>query len=133
MHDAVLHEQIAARRHQIGIGIELAGHVTSRMVRIEDDHDALTRLDQSAHAVDRFRRDAVAFDEGDALHHGMRFDACAVVRTDLEIDADHPALTERLEQARIVDQRAPMGDAGFDDHVGLGRKNGFLDADHVVG
>ena len=56
----------------------------------------------------------------------------AVVGADIDIDAEHLAVSHQLAQRGVVDQRAAMRDAGFDDQVRSHVPQDFLHGDHVL-
>src|SRR5262245_59660919 len=51
---------------------------------------------------------------------------------DFEVDANDPATSDRLLQARVEDQRSAMCHPSLDDDIRLDPIDGFLDADHVL-
>ena len=79
----------------------------------------------------------------------MRLDGSAVVGADIDVDAKHFAARDfRIEflarlnsfthiqhgqQGGAEDERAAVGDAGFDDEIGLDLPDQFLHGDHVNG
>ncbi len=63
----------------------------------------------------------------------MRLDGAAIVRADLDVDADHAAAAHGLEEAGVEDERSAVGDARLDDDVGLHPVDHLLDAQHVLG
>ena len=63
----------------------------------------------------------------------MRLDRRAIVRPDLDVDADRAAMAHRREQAGVEHQRTAMRHAGLDDHIGAQPPDDLLNADHVFG
>src|ERR1051326_3894711 len=61
----------------------------------------------------------------------MRFDRLAVVWSNFDVDADDASMVHRLAQARVVNETAAVGHAGFDDYVGTHCVDQFLEPDHI--
>ena len=103
------------------------------VVAVEQHEHRVAVLHLSAHLRHGLRGGGTALDEADAGEHLVRFDGGAVVRPDLDVDADHPALLHGFAEGGVEDQRAAMGDAGLDDDVRLHPVDDFLDTHHVFG
>jgi hypothetical protein len=132
-HDAVGGNEVGVRRNEGRIGLELCCDVRLGVTRVENDHDPIAWANACARPADHFRRDGVSLDEGNGGRKLVRFDGAAVVRTDLDIDADDPPRSaHRLEQRRVEDQRAPVRDAGLDDDVGPQVEDHLLQPDEIL-
>ena len=62
----------------------------------------------------------------------MTFDGLAIVRTDVEVDAQDFAVALQLQQRGVVDDRTTMGDTTLDDQIRLDLPNDLLHCHHVL-
>ena len=74
------------------------------MVGIEHDHDLLTRFDQASHLRHGIGIGGRAIHKGDKGTQDMLVDGLTVVRAQLNLNPDNPALAHGLKQGRIKDQ-----------------------------
>ena len=63
----------------------------------------------------------------------MRLDRGPIVLANFDVDADHAPPIECFAQTGIEHERAAVGHAGLDDHVGRHREDHFLNPQHVLG
>jgi len=118
------------------------------VVAIEANQDALKVFGYVVHLRDDLGRNAGALYHLDAGGHGVGFNSSAVVGTDINVNAQHLTFgvlgVERgagldrfahVEQGKhgcAQDQRTAVGDARFDDQVGLDLPDQFLHGNHVL-
>src|SRR5262249_16724004 len=96
------------------------------------DH-GLVGADQRFYLGHRGRSDRAALDQPDQREQLVGLDRRAVLRTNLDIDADHAAAIHQLAQAGIEYQRAAVCDSGLDDLVRPQRVDDLLNSEHVLG
>ena len=63
----------------------------------------------------------------------MSFDGLPVVRPNLHVDANDTTATQQPTQARVEDERPPMGDSGLDHDVRPDAADDLLDAQQIFG
>ena len=98
LHDPVGGHDVGTGRHQGLISLELGSHMPLAVIGVEDDQHGLAGLQLGTHLLQRAGRGGAPLDEGDEAPEFVGLDAFAVVRPDLDIDADDPSLAHRLKQ-----------------------------------
>ena len=98
--------------------MQLLGHVRRGVVGVERHHHPVIGLDVAAHLVHRRLLDRAALDQGEAAAQRVALQRESVVFADLDVDADHVALAQQVEDRRVEDDRAAMRHAALDDDVG---------------
>ena len=89
VHKPVLHDQVAARRHQQGIRLDLGGNVGD-VVRRSRITVVAVAVDQPGHMGDDRRVDRRALHEVDPAPENV--DRPGLVHVVVEVDGDHPAV-----------------------------------------
>ena len=118
------------------------------VVGIEEHHDALVAVCQRGHLPGDFGRHRRALDGVDLVAHRVGVDGRTIMRTDIDVDADHLAAARfGIERRAALDcvaivqqrqhrgahhQRAAVRDTGFDDQIGPAGPDQLLDGIEVL-
>jgi len=146
--DGVEDDAVAAGGDQRGVGLEFGEDVRVGVVGVQADQDALVARGLGVHLFDDLGGDGGALDHVDAVGHGVGHDGGAVMGADVDVDAEHAplgvcwvqwrallhrvAVVQQREHGGAEDQRAAVGDAGFDDEVWLDLPDEFLHRPYIV-
>ncbi|MNZ57715.1 hypothetical protein D3C78_757000 [compost metagenome] len=101
------------------------------VIGVEDQNDFFA-FGRSVNLSRDGRVDAGTFDHLDAPGHRMAFDRLAVVRANVEVDAQYFTVALQLQQRGVVDDRTTVGDAALDDQVRFDLPDDLLHRHHVL-
>jgi len=127
---AVANHNVGAGRHQRRIGTQFGKHVIARVIRIEHHHHLLAGSNLRAHSGQRVGVNGAAVDQTDRRCERAGSDGIPILRLEIDLNADHAALLQQAEQARIEDQAACATPVSMRD-VRLDRKDQVLHADQI--
>ena len=74
-----------------------------------------------------------ALDQDEAARHRVLFDRVPVVRSQVDVDADHRSLPDQLQQRGEEDERSAARDPRFDDDVRAAGPDHLLRRHHIGG
>src|SRR5204863_1653433 len=111
------------------IGAQLAEDVRVSVVRVEHDHDALDLSGRGAGPGDDVIVQRRAFDHADPLRERVRLDRLAVVRADVDVDAEYLTLAHQLEDGCVEHERPAAGDSRLDHELRPRLPDHFLQGD----
>ena len=112
--------------------MQLGQHVVFRMSGVQHHERPAFLPREVAHAGDDAGIRGIPVDQRDPGRQLVCLDGAPIVRTELDLDPDDAAAPEEAHQARVEDERAPVGDTGLDHQIGLHLVDRLLHADQVL-